>query len=141
MDIHINKVRHSLLASAALALVLGTGAAFAQETTEEPAPAENADHANQPSDQYEPSLDALAEDQVAAPGAPEGVTALSDDEYNQANKIYFERCAGCHGVLRKGATGKPLTPDITRDLGFDYLQSFITYGSPAGCRTGAPRAN
>jgi nitrite reductase (NO-forming)/hydroxylamine reductase len=28
-------------------------------------------------------------------------------------KFYFERCAGCHGVLRKGATGKPLTPDIT----------------------------
>jgi mono/diheme cytochrome c family protein len=48
------------------------------------------------------------------------------------HQIYFERCAGCHGVLRKGATGKALTPDLTRELGFDYLQSFITYGSPAG---------
>ena len=35
-------------------------------------------------------------------------------------------------MLRKGATGKPLTPDLTRELGFDYLHSFITYGSPAG---------
>ena len=34
--------------------------------------------------------------------------------------------------LRKGATGKPLTPDITRENGYDYLHSFITYGSPAG---------
>ena len=51
---------------------------------------------------------------------------------NEANTIYFQRCAGCHGVLRKGATGKPLTTDITRELGYDYLKAFITYGSPAG---------
>jgi nitrite reductase (NO-forming) / hydroxylamine reductase len=47
-------------------------------------------------------------------------------------QIYFERCAGCHGVLRKGATGKPLTPDITLGKGTDYLKVFIAYGSPAG---------
>ena len=47
-------------------------------------------------------------------------------------KIYFERCAGCHGVLRKGATGKPLTPDITLSKGTEYLKVFIAYGSPAG---------
>ena len=53
-------------------------------------------------------------------------------EFDQARKIYFERCAGCHGVLRKGATGKPLTPDITVGKGTDYLKIFIAYGSPAG---------
>lgn len=37
-----------------------------------------------------------------------------------------------HGVLRKGATGKALTPDKTRELGLDHLRNFITYGSPAG---------
>src|SRR5690606_41055696 len=47
-------------------------------------------------------------------------------------QIYFERCAGCHGVLRKGATGKPLTPDITQARGTEYLKVFINYGSPAG---------
>jgi nitrite reductase (NO-forming)/hydroxylamine reductase len=46
--------------------------------------------------------------------------------------VYFQRCAGCHGVLRKGATGKPLTPDITREKGTDYLKALITYGSAAG---------
>ena len=40
--------------------------------------------------------------------------------------------AGCHGVLRKGATGKALTPDITQEKGTDYLKVFIAYGSPAG---------
>ncbi len=53
-------------------------------------------------------------------------------EFNQAKQIYFERCAGCHGVLRKGATGKPLTPDVTLAKGTDYLKIFIAYGSPAG---------
>jgi nitrite reductase (NO-forming)/hydroxylamine reductase len=53
-------------------------------------------------------------------------------EFSKARQIYFERCAGCHGVLRKGATGKPLTTDITLDKGTEYLKVFIAYGSPAG---------
>ncbi len=58
--------------------------------------------------------------------------ALTDEENTRANKIYFERCAGCHGVLRKGATGKPLTVDKTRPLGTRYLENFITDGSGGG---------
>ncbi|MBA4491851.1 nitrite reductase [Paracoccus sp. S1E-3] len=124
-------ISSSLLASAALALILGAGTGIAQEAA--PATAANIeDHTTQPQDQYEPSLNVLAEESLPAPGAPEGVEALTQAEFDEASKIYFERCAGCHGVLRKGATGKALTPDITRELGFDYLQSFITYGSPAG---------
>jgi nitrite reductase (NO-forming)/hydroxylamine reductase len=57
---------------------------------------------------------------------------LSEAEFTTATQLYFERCAGCHGVLRKGATGKPLTPDITLAKGTDYLKALITYGSPAG---------
>jgi len=57
---------------------------------------------------------------------------LSEAEFTVATQLYFERCAGCHGVLRKGATGKPLTPDITRAKGTDYLKALINYGSPAG---------
>ncbi len=65
---------------------------------------------------------------VVSPKAPPLTTA----EFTRAKQIYFERCAGCHGVLRKGATGKPLTPDITLKKGTDYLKVFINYGSPAG---------
>jgi nitrite reductase (NO-forming) / hydroxylamine reductase len=57
---------------------------------------------------------------------------MTQAEFDSARKIYFERCAGCHGVLRKGATGKPLTPDLTQAKGTDYLKVFIAYGSPAG---------
>jgi nitrite reductase (NO-forming)/hydroxylamine reductase len=66
--------------------------------------------------------------QVMAAGGP----VLTEEEFGVATQLYFERCAGCHGVLRKGATGKPLTPDITAEKGTDYLKALITYGSPAG---------
>ncbi len=74
------------------------------------------------------SIDAASAKIVRTPGAPD----LTDAEFEEAKQIYFERCAGCHGVLRKGATGKPLTPDITQERGMDYLKAFISYGSPAG---------
>jgi nitrite reductase (NO-forming)/hydroxylamine reductase len=66
--------------------------------------------------------------QSTNPKAPK----MSQAEFETGRKIYFERCAGCHGVLRKGATGKPLTPDLTIGKGTDYLKVFIEYGSPAG---------
>ncbi|CAK0763076.1 Nitrite reductase [Gammaproteobacteria bacterium] len=68
---------------------------------------------------------------VATPELPPAPT-MTAAELEEGKKIFFERCAGCHGVLRKGATGKPLTPDITRVRGTDYLKVFIAYGSPAG---------
>ncbi|MDO8426636.1 MAG: cytochrome D1 domain-containing protein [Deltaproteobacteria bacterium] len=57
---------------------------------------------------------------------------ISEADFLRGKKIYFERCAGCHGVLRKGATGKPLTPDITVERGTENLEAIINYGSPAG---------
>ena len=84
-------------------------------------------------DRYEPELNVSAEQAMPkAPGAEPGIPALTQAEANEANTIYFQRCAGCHGVLRRGATGKPLSTDITCELGYDYLKAFITYGSPAG---------
>jgi nitrite reductase (NO-forming)/hydroxylamine reductase len=64
----------------------------------------------------------------ANPNAPKMTAA----EFDQARQLYFERCAGCHGVLRKGATGKPLTPSTTIGQGTEYLKAFIGYGSPGG---------
>ncbi|MHB1374482.1 MAG: cytochrome D1 domain-containing protein [Thauera sp.] len=57
---------------------------------------------------------------------------MSEPEFEKAKRIFFERCAGCHGVLRKGATGKALTPDLTLEKGLEYLKVFIKYGSPGG---------
>jgi nitrite reductase (NO-forming)/hydroxylamine reductase len=69
---------------------------------------------------------------TASEGPGKDIIQLSEADSARARGIYFQRCAGCHGVLRKGATGKPLTVDITRKLGTKYLETFIKYGSPAG---------
>lgn len=57
---------------------------------------------------------------------------MTKAEFEAGKQIYFQRCAGCHGVLRKGATGKALTPDITLGKGTEYLKVFINFGSPGG---------
>ena len=89
-------------------------------------------HPTGPEAAYEPSMSTLGQLKVEIPGRKEGDPVITQEEYQRANQIYFERCAGCHGVLRKGATGNALTTDITRELGYEYLHAFITYGSPAG---------
>src|SRR5690606_34051703 len=124
MTIRAPHARRTLLGSAALALAVLAGPALAQEKPKE--------HGDGPAAAYEPSMTTLAEIQVEIPGLKPDDPVMTQEEFQRGTEIYFQRCAGCHGVLRKGATGKPLTPDVTRENGFDYIKSFITYGSPAG---------
>ncbi|MDZ4137180.1 MAG: cytochrome D1 domain-containing protein [Paracoccaceae bacterium] len=124
MTTHVPHTRHLLLSSAAFALALVAGPVLAQDKPK--------DHADGPAAAYEPSMTTLGQLQVEIPGRKADDPVMTQEEFQRGTQIYFERCAGCHGVLRKGATGKPLTTDITRVNGYDYLQSFITYGSPAG---------
>ncbi len=57
---------------------------------------------------------------------------LTPEEFAKAKTLYFQRCAGCHGVLRKGATGKNLEPKNTRKLGTKKLARIITEGTDGG---------
>ncbi len=57
---------------------------------------------------------------------------LTPEQFEQAKTLYFQRCAGCHGVLRKGATGKNLEPKNTRKLGTAKLTRIITEGTDGG---------
>ena len=97
-----------LLGSGAMALMLAAAPAFAQGV---------------------PTLGAIG---VEIEGMAAGDAVMSAEQFDASREIYFQRCAGCHGVLRQGATGKALTPDLTRELGYDYLHTMITYGSAAG---------
>ena len=69
-------------------------------------------------------------------GSPGAVLAaeptLSEKDFEESKKLYFQRCAGCHGVLRKGATGKGLEPKQTRKLGQKRLEKIITLGTEGG---------
>ena len=106
---------------AAVAIFAAAGGAFAQEK-KDVAPGDV---------QYHAAPSALAGVPMVESRNPKA-PPMTQAEFDQARQIYFERCAGCHGVLRKGATGKPLTPDLTIGKGTDYLKVFIAYGSPAG---------
>lgn len=66
------------------------------------------------------------------PGAPAGGELCTPAEMEKAKDIYFDRCAGCHGVLRQGATGKKLTPEVTKKMGTAYLETIIFNGTPGG---------
>ena len=126
-------VFRSGVAAASLLLIGGAfTAGHAQQQPPRPAPADVQQHKTTPGGQYQPSLDVMGEQKLEQPGIKPGDPQLTKAEFDQASRIYFERCAGCHGVLRKGATGKALTPDLTKKLGFEYLRDFITYGSPGG---------
>ncbi len=57
---------------------------------------------------------------------------ITPQEMKKASQIYFDRCAGCHGMLRKGATGPKLTPEVTRKRGIKYLETVMYNGLPGG---------
>ena len=65
---------------------------------------------------------------------------LNEEQFEQAKSMYFQRCAGCHGVLRKGATGKSLLPEGnakkkekgTLKLGTKRLAKIIKLGTEGG---------
>ncbi len=104
-------------------LPLAMSHAFAQANTEE--------HVGEAEAKYQAGGSPLADVEMYQdinPDAPK----MTKAEFAKGQNIYFQRCAGCHGVLRKGATGKPLTPDKTLAAGSEYLKVFIKYGSPAG---------
>jgi nitrite reductase (NO-forming) / hydroxylamine reductase len=75
---------------------------------------------------------ALPPSQPAAAGGSALVVAMADDDYDWAKQVYFERCAGCHGTLRKGATGPALTPDLMDPKGVLALSAIIYNGTPRG---------
>jgi len=68
----------------------------------------------------------------AASAAPAAGPTLSAEDKAAAGKTYFERCAGCHGMLRKGATGKNLEPANTAKLGSSRLEKIMSYGTEGG---------
>ena len=81
---------------------------------------------------------------AATPALSEGPTP-SEEAFERSKQLYFEQCAGCHGVLRKGATGKNLEPHWkktaadgtvteggTLKLGQERLEKIIAWGTEGG---------
>lgn len=66
--------------------------------------------------------------------------SITDAEMEKGSAIFFDRCAGCHGSSRKGATGPhllPIAPEGNNYLGTTVLKAaglraFIENGTPGG---------
>jgi len=57
---------------------------------------------------------------------------LSPSEFDEAKRTYFDRCAGCHGTYRKGATGPAIGELESKNNGTETLVALINYGTPRG---------
>ncbi|MCC6777777.1 MAG: c-type cytochrome [Hyphomicrobiales bacterium] len=75
---------------------------------------------------------ALALAAATTSGALAQEPTLPQAAKDHAKNVYFQRCAGCHGVLRKGATGKNLEPENTKKLGQARLERIIGLGTDGG---------
>jgi len=115
------------------AMLLGSGLAMAQAGGAPAQPGAPTTSTKAPEATYQSAGSPMAGEKMHQSSNPKA-PPMTEAEFDRARQIYFERCAGCHGVLRKGATGKPLTPNITTgaDKGTEYLKTYITYGSAAG---------
>ena len=69
---------------------------------------------------------------TATVGLQAGAVKLSEAEMKEATQVYFDRCAGCHGMLRKGALGPNLEPKKTKEMGTEALKIIINDGTPGG---------
>jgi len=118
----------SIFVATALSLAVGSALAAKEEKKDD---AKAVEKATQTEKNYQGAPSAI-DPKVAKQPEVAKAPSITPEEFTKAKQIFFERCAGCHGVLRKGATGKPLTPDITLARGTEYLKTFIKYGSPAG---------
>ena len=76
----------------------------------------------------------LASLMFALSGAASAATppTLSKDEMASAEFTYFDRCSGCHGALRKGATGPKITDEAMLKKSLDELETVIYEGTDAG---------
>lgn len=70
--------------------------------------------------------------QGTSPLAPTPPKALDAYEFEASRQEYFNRCAGCHGLQRTGATGPDIGAARAGMIGTDGLRSILNYGTPRG---------
>jgi nitrite reductase (NO-forming)/hydroxylamine reductase len=75
---------------------------------------------------------AVSTGEIALAAEESGPIELSDEDFARGQQIFFDRCAGCHGTLRAGATGPNIQPERTAQIGTAALKAIMTSGTPGG---------
>ncbi len=74
----------------------------------------------------------LTRQDTLGPLAPTAPGSLTGPAFDQARDLYFNRCAGCHGLYRTGATGPEIGEARSQWIGTDGLAALLRYGTPRG---------
>ncbi len=74
----------------------------------------------------------LTRQDTLGPLVPTPPGTLTDPEFDQARDLYFNRCAGCHGLYRTGATGPEIGEARAQWIGTDGVAALLRYGTPRG---------
>ncbi len=75
---------------------------------------------------------AWASAQGGAEIVEEAPMELTAEQFEQAKDVYFDRCAGCHGTLRAGATGPNIQVARTQEIGTTAIKATLMNGLPGG---------
>lgn len=70
--------------------------------------------------------------QQDSPLVPTFPVMLDTTAFNASKEIYFNRCAGCHGLYRAGATGPAIGEAESIAIGTDGLAAMMRHGTPGG---------
>lgn len=73
----------------------------------------------------------LAQDEIG-PLVDTPPVSLTPEQFEASKQVYFNQCAGCHGLYRTGATGPDIGAARSQAIGTDGLGAIIRYGTPAG---------
>jgi len=63
---------------------------------------------------------------------------ITSSEMTDAAQMYFDKCAGCHGSSRRGATGPHLLPEAPEGNNFPGTKALTTAGLKAFIENGTP---
>ncbi len=66
------------------------------------------------------------------PLVPTPPVSLDNAQYEETKHVYFNHCAGCHGLYRNGATGPNIGQAKAIDIGTDGLAAMMRHGTPGG---------
>lgn len=69
---------------------------------------------------------------------PTTPVVLSETDFEATKQVYFDRCAGCHGLYRTGATGPEIGEQRSIEIGTDGLAAIMRHGTPGVCPTLVP---
>jgi nitrite reductase (NO-forming)/hydroxylamine reductase len=77
-------------------------------------------------------VDFLVAQESVGPLIDSDPVVLTPAEFEASRQVYFNHCAGCHGLYRTGATGPDIGAARSQAIGTDELRAILRYGTPAG---------